>query len=102
MTGAATTGRRRRAHRSRLRRLDLDIVGEGERVLDEAATLVETAPDRCELWNAGGIEPSYVDHGGAVRPVRFDIEDCHDGRIVGGLHRAVDRCTGVGDYRERW
>src|SRR5439155_5151807 len=70
LTSAAATGRRSRAHRSRLRRLDLDIVGERERVLDEAAPLVEIATDRCELWNAGGVEPSYDDHGGAVRPVR--------------------------------
>ena len=86
---------RRGRRRPRLRGLDLDVVGKGERALDEGTRAVDRAANRGDLGHARGEETRHVDHGSAVRAVRLDVEHADDGRIVRVLDRAIDRSAGV-------
>ncbi len=99
---ASTAAARSRARCSGLGRFDLNVVGEGQRVLDEAAPFVQSATDRGELRDARGIESSHVHDRGAVGSVSLDVEHRNDRRIIGGLDRAIDRRACVGDDCERW
>src|SRR2546423_13146876 len=100
---ASTTTRwiRRRSRCPRLCRLDFDVVRECERVLNEAAPLVQVSSDRRELLHIRRVEPSHVDDGSAIRSVGLDVEYRDDWRVARCLHCAVDRRGGIGDDRKR-
>ncbi len=94
-TAAATLTAGRDRH-ARLRGLDLDVVGEGERALDEGALRVDVAADGLDLGDRRREEARDVDHGRAVGAVGLDVEDGDDRRIVGRLDRVVHRERRVG------
>src|SRR6185312_17184289 len=82
-------------------RLDLDVVGKRDRVLDVRALLIHLPVNRCKFRNVGGVEACHVDHCGAVRSVRGYVEYCNDGSVAARLHCAIDRQRGIGHDRKR-
>ena len=85
-----------------VRRLDLDVLREGDDALDEGPVLLE-APGgvRGEFADLARVEVGHLDDGGAVGPPRLDIEARDDRWVRGRPHRTVDRVGAIRDDRVR-
>ncbi len=84
-----------------VRRLDLDVVRERHRALDERALGVEGARAHAgaaaELRHLGREHARDVDHRRVALAERLDVERHQDRFVVGGLDRLRDRLTAIGD-----
>src|SRR6185437_5812562 len=99
--GMSASPRRCRRGNAGLGSFDLDVIGECDRALYERPALVDRAADGGELRDRRCVQTRYVDDRCAVAAVCLDIEDRDDRRVVGVLHRAIDRQRCVRGYRER-